>query len=92
LVVISFTDATVSSRCDLNLLRGQQHLTRRETDVLRHLLDGSNNQEIVEELAIAVQTVKDYLSDIYRKFDVPDRFALLRLLVCASRQLYPLPE
>jgi DNA-binding NarL/FixJ family response regulator len=86
LVVIFFTDATVSSRFDLNVLRGQHHLTRRETDVLRHLLDGLKNQEIAEELAIAEQTVKDYLSDIYQKFDVPDRFALLRLLVCASRQ------
>jgi DNA-binding NarL/FixJ family response regulator len=86
LVVIFFTDATVSSRFDLNVLRGQHHLTRRETDVLRHLLDGLKNQEIAEELAITEQTVKDYLSEIYKKFDVPDRFALLRFLVCASKE------
>lgn len=84
LVGIYFNDETVSSRFDMNALRRQHHLTRRETDVLRHLLDGSKNLEIAEELTITEQTVKEYVSSIYRKVGVPDRFALLRFLVCAS--------
>jgi len=91
LVGLYFCDETVSGRFDLNALRRRYGLTRRESDVLRHLLDGLRNLEIAEELAITEQTVKDYLSSIYGKFAVPDRFALLRSLVAASRE-NPLPE
>ena len=86
LIGIFFTDKTVSSRFDLNILRRQHRLTRRETDALRHLLDGLKNHEIAQELSITEQTVKDYLSSIYRKVGAPDRFALLRFLICASRE------
>lgn len=85
LVGIYFNDETVSGRFDMNALRTQYHLTRRESDVLRHLLDGAKNLEIAEELAITEQTVKDHLSSLYRKAGVPDRFALLRLLVLGSK-------
>jgi len=86
LVGIYFNDATVSGRFDMNALRRQHRLTRRESDVLRHLLDGLKNHEIAEELRITEQTVKDYLSSIYRKVGVPDRFTLLRFLVRASQK------
>lgn len=84
LVGVFFTDESLSGRFDLNELRQRHRLTRRETDVLRRLLDGLKNQEIATELAIAEQTVKDYLSSIYEKIGVPDRFSLLRLFVCLS--------
>jgi DNA-binding CsgD family transcriptional regulator len=84
LVAVFFTDETVSTRFDLNVLRQQYRLTRRETDVLRHLLDGQKNHEIAQSLAITEQTVKDYLSSIYLKVGAPDRFALLRYLICNS--------
>jgi DNA-binding CsgD family transcriptional regulator len=86
LVAVFFTDETVSSRFDLNVLRQQYRLTRRETDVLRHLLDGQRNHEIAQSLAITEQTVKDYLSCIYYKVGAPDRFALLRYLICSSQE------
>jgi DNA-binding CsgD family transcriptional regulator len=91
LVGVYFCDETVSGKFDLNALRRRYGLTRRESDVLRHLLDGLKNVEIAEELTITEQTVKDYLSSIYGKFAVPDRFALLRCLIAASREDY-LPE
>lgn len=90
-VGVYFCDETVSGRFDLNALRQRYRLTRRESDVLRHLLDGLKNVEIADELAITEQTVKDYLSSIYGKFAVPDRFALLRCLVAASQENH-LPE
>lgn len=90
-VAVYFCDETVSGRFDLNALRRRYLLTRRESDVLRHLLDGLKNVEIAEELAITEQTVKDYLSSIYGKFRVSDRFALLRCLVAASPET-SLPE
>ena len=86
LVGIFFTDETVSSRFDMNHLRRQHQLTRRETDVLGHLLDGQSNHEIAQALAITEQTVKDYLSSIYFKTGAPDRFALLRYLICNSQE------
>ncbi|MHB8835675.1 MAG: helix-turn-helix transcriptional regulator [Candidatus Methylomirabilia bacterium] len=86
LVGVFFNDETVSGRFDLNSLREQYRLTRRETDVLRHLLDGLKNHEIAEELTITAQTVKDYLSSIYQKVGAPDRFSLLRLLICATQK------
>ena len=85
LVCVSFSDETVSSRFDLNALRQQYHLTRRETDVLRHLLDGKKNLDIGEELDLAEQTVKDYLRSIYGKVGVGDRFALIRHLIDSNR-------
>lgn len=81
LLCVYFSSETVSGRFDLNALRQQYRLTRRETDVLRHVLDGLNNQEISEELGIAVQTVKDHLSTTYGKLGVQDRFSLLRHLL-----------
>jgi ATP/maltotriose-dependent transcriptional regulator MalT len=80
LVCLYFSDETVSGHIDINALRQQSHLSRREADVLRHVLDGLNNQEIAEELGIALQTVKDHLSSIYLKHGVHDRFSLLRQL------------
>ncbi len=80
LVCVYFSDETISCRFDLNALRQRYRLTRRETDVLRQLLDGKKNLEIAEELALVEQTVKDYLSSVYRKIGVEDRFSLLRQL------------
>ncbi|HWR98701.1 MAG TPA: helix-turn-helix transcriptional regulator [Candidatus Methanoperedens sp.] len=89
LVCVYFSDETVSNRFDLNTLRQQYRLTRRETDVLRHLLDGKKNHEIAEELDLAEQTVKDYLSSIYGKFGVGDRFSLIRHLIDSIRPTLP---
>jgi DNA-binding CsgD family transcriptional regulator len=86
LVCVYFSDETVTGRFDLNLVRKQYRLSRRELDVLRHLLDGLKNLDIAEELGITEQTVKDYLSSIYGKVGVPDRFSLLRHLISASRE------
>jgi len=84
LLCFYFSEESVSSRFDLNALRQQHRLTRREADILRHMLDGLNNQEISEELGIGMQTVKDHLSSIYGKLGVHDRFSLLRHLQASS--------
>lgn len=86
LVCVQFTDETVSNRFDLNALRQLHRLSRRETDVLRHLLDGLSNLEISEELGVAEQTVKDHVSSVFSKLGVHDRFALLRHLIGTLQQ------
>jgi len=90
-VGVFFSDETVSSRFDLDALRQQYHLTRRETAVLRQLLDGKKNLEIGEELDLVEQTVKDYLSSIYSKIGVADRFTLIRHLLIDSNRPDTLP-
>ena len=80
-VCVFIIEETISNTLDLNKIRQQFRLTRRETDVLRRLLDGMKNIEISEELKIAEQTVKDHLSKIYMKTGTENRFALLNELI-----------
>lgn len=53
-------------------------VTPREADILHLVADGYNNNEIAEKLKIAVQTVKNRVSEMYFKFDVHDRLHLMR--------------
>ena len=81
LVGVFIIEETVSQKLDMNEIRKQFRLTRREVDILRRLLDGMKNVEIAEELEISEQTVKDHLSNIYMKSGVENRFDLARLLM-----------
>jgi DNA-binding CsgD family transcriptional regulator len=87
LVYLLIFEETVSNKLDMNGIRQQFTLTRRETDVLRRVIDGSKNTEIAVELEIAEQTVKDHLSNIYLKTATENRMALMRTLVhCLNNQ------
>ncbi|MFZ2197226.1 MAG: helix-turn-helix transcriptional regulator, partial [Thermodesulfovibrionales bacterium] len=66
---------------NLNEIRRQFGLTRRETDVLRRTLSGLKNAEVAEELNISEQTVKDYLSEVYIKSRVNNKFDLISLIL-----------
>ncbi|MGJ9383051.1 DNA-binding response regulator [Salipaludibacillus neizhouensis] len=50
-----------------------EQLTEREKDVLRLMKQGKSNQEIADELYIALKTVKVHVSNILGKLDVHDR-------------------
>lgn len=54
---------------DENFLR----LTKREKEVLLLIADGLNNREIADELFISEKTVKNHISNIFKKIDVNDR-------------------
>ncbi|MFD2444932.1 response regulator [Bacillus sp. CGMCC 1.16607] len=51
-------------------------LTERELEVLKKLADGLNNAEIAANLYLSEGTVKNYISNIYSKFDIHDRVKL----------------
>ncbi|MFU0801454.1 MAG: Stage 0 sporulation A-like protein [Xylanivirga thermophila] len=49
------------------------NLTPREIEVLLLIADGKNNKEIADELYISEKTVKNHVSNIFKKIDVCDR-------------------
>jgi DNA-binding NarL/FixJ family response regulator len=49
------------------------HLTEREQDVLRWLVQGASNEAISRHLNITVGTVKAYLTTIFEKLEVTSR-------------------
>lgn len=50
-----------------------EDLTTREMEVLKHLAYGMYNKEIAETLSISERTVKNHVSNIFKKIDVSDR-------------------
>ena len=54
-------------------------LTHREKEILILVQKGYSNDEIAEQVLLSVQTVKNYLSSIYEKLYVKNRFQAMRL-------------
>lgn len=50
-----------------------QELTKRELEVLIEVANGKLNKEIANELKISERTVKNHISNIFKKIDVSDR-------------------
>lgn len=65
-----------------------KHLSPREREVLVLLLDGFNNQEIVDKLNISLPTAKQYKSQIMRKLGARSLSQLMQL----SRKPRPEPQ
>ena len=80
-VQVHIIEEPVSNKLDLNKIRQQFKLTRRETDVLRRVLDGLENIEIAEELDTDTQTIQDYLNNICRKTGFHDISVLVHSLL-----------
>jgi DNA-binding CsgD family transcriptional regulator len=81
LIVIFIAEEKISNKLEMNEIRRQYRLTRKETDILRRVIDGLKNTEIAEDVQIALQTVKDHLSNIYMKIGVENRVSLMRTLM-----------
>jgi DNA-binding NarL/FixJ family response regulator len=47
--------------------------TTREQEIIRMLVQGASNKEIAEKLFLSMGTVKNYISQIYSKANLPDR-------------------
>ena len=84
LIYLLITEEKMSNKINMNDIRRQFQLTRRETDILRRVVDGLKNAEIALDLDIAEQTIKDHLSNIYIKTGAENRMALMRNLLQIS--------
>jgi ATP/maltotriose-dependent transcriptional regulator MalT len=53
-------------------------LTRREQEVLRHLVDGKTNREIAAELFLSTRTVDMHVRNLFTKLDCSSRTTVVR--------------
>lgn len=56
-------------------------LTRRERDILRHLMEGLDNDDICDQLCISVNTLKKHILNIYRKLGINNRVQLFKMIM-----------
>jgi DNA-binding NarL/FixJ family response regulator len=62
------------------LTRCIETLSAREMEVLGLIMETLNNKQISEHMGIAQQSVRNYVHQIYSKFDIFDRLELIRTL------------
>jgi len=51
-------------------------LTKRQREIVDHLVQGHSNKEIARRMNISVNTVKTFLHTLYRVTETPNRIAL----------------
>jgi DNA-binding NarL/FixJ family response regulator len=56
-------------------------LTRRETEVLKHIADGFTNQEIADKLFISSQTVDSHRKNLLMKLNARNTAALVKIAI-----------
>jgi DNA-binding CsgD family transcriptional regulator len=56
------------------------HVSKREQEILRLIVDGKSNVEISQILYISLHTVKNHIYRIYRKFGINTRYELIHLI------------
>jgi DNA-binding CsgD family transcriptional regulator len=64
----------------LSFLFNEYDFTEREKEIMLLLYRGKSNKAIGEELFISLQTVKNYVSKIYKKLNLKTRLELLNYL------------
>jgi DNA-binding NarL/FixJ family response regulator len=57
------------------------HLTERESEVLRLVVDGLTARQIATRLVLSPRTVENHVQRLLRKIDVPGRAALVRYAI-----------
>ena len=56
------------------------NLTPREREIAEMILKGYSNEEIAEDLSITISTTKKHVYNIFNKYHVKSRMALIKLL------------
>ncbi len=58
-----------------------EQLTERERDVLKCMVEGLNNNEIAQKLAVSLGTVKFHVSNIFHKLGIDSRVEAVKLAI-----------
>jgi two-component system response regulator DegU len=66
-------DAKKPEACKVSEGTKEERLTYREIEVLQLICQGMSNQEIARNLYLSEKTVKNHLTNIFRKIEVSDR-------------------
>lgn len=85
-VIVFITEKPITDKLNVNGIRRQYRLTRRETDMLRGILRGLKNSDIADECNISEQTVKEYLGNVYSKLGVKGKFELFSAFLNYAEQ------
>lgn len=64
----------------INLTSKKKPLTKRELQVLDHVLSGLTSNSIAKQLSVSLPTIKFHLKNIYNKLDVNGRNGLLKAI------------
>jgi len=62
------------------LLFSKYKITKREREIIDKICQGKTNQQIADELFIALQTVKDHTHRIYSKVGINSRLKLVQMI------------
>ena len=74
----SLLDAFASAEpLNLTSAHGRPLLTKRETDVVKLVVDGYANRDVAEKLGLTEHTVSNYLFRIYEKLGISSRVELV---------------
>jgi DNA-binding CsgD family transcriptional regulator len=78
-VISCFTEMTAIHIQQYNDLQIQQHnaLTKRESEIMKHLLNGKTSRKIAEILQISFRTVENYIAHIKIKMNVSSKSELI---------------
>lgn len=68
----------VYPRARVRLQRGERSLTPRQRQVLSLVADGHPTKQIARELGLSVPMVKKHIANLFRRYGVPNRAALVR--------------
>ena len=72
--------AAIQEKLTVTEATEQYNLTKRESAILRRLMQGQNNTQISEELQISVNTLKKHVLNIYRKLNINNRVQLFKAI------------
>ncbi|MCP5053173.1 MAG: response regulator transcription factor [bacterium] len=64
---------------NLEKLFVKYNISKREREVVHLICEGKTNKQIEDHLFISIQTVKDHVSNIFRKTGVKNRVQLTNL-------------
>lgn len=65
----------------LNEMKDEYSFTDREFDVLKCMVQGMSNQEIMDNMYISMPTVKKHLTNIYKKLGIEGRHQLIHSIL-----------